>query len=1038
MHSKIMIVVSQTGWWCTACKFMKKHTASIDEHLKNHHLDLLSLASAAIPDSLHCLELDEDKGISSHLEKMADEERADGNEKLLCPGPVQEVHFLKRSRHIEKEEAVEPQIRNRTRSARALTAVPDIVSLENGHAVSRRMKSLSNRQISTRHKDKGHQGDSAKSNSKVLKRKLRGQSNQAQTPVKAKKTQLVVSVEKVHADSKIHLGPNQCEEQSNECHKKQHLLSVEKDEADLTKSISSSQKQKECPKPARAMKTRFNPGETKRPGIGGKPTKRTSPVADQEKKRLAQCYADMQNICTSEQKTFSVQAITHLEELDSVVSDNFLSMETVGNREAAFDSSSAEINQDVSPSTSQLEAEDNTTKDKEHQSDSSAPKRHKTYHQSEKDNAVDHVAAESLSDSVSICHQKSNENQVRLRRRDDPLTSNIDKNPPLFGQTVISCHTKTDFSADIQSRTETVTALAKENTGQVKDKETNRTVRELCETDTSTSNIHGTNVQSYQEDFCGQSSFQMSLSNSNISAATHCPLQYHVSCENEGHKGLPTNFVATTKSRQDAAIFVSSMDPISHSATHSSPHFAEPDASKHASDPNLMNSSDSQTVYCLQSECSDVEWSASVECKDWIINRTSFSFSNQKPAVSFDKPSEIHVCTVCHAKFSSRKLLDAHLSQLPTDSVQCKNCSRLFHSVHNLNLHVFGDHEKKSLPFCFECGSNFQSMESFERHLFQHNHDHEPDLLYREYHFCQICKTDIPCQYNSLQKHYFKKHQITLCLECFVGSKLQLLSDAALAKEHRHTHVNFCNMCVQDFPSSESLQAHHNSHSSCQYREDGHGEVCERCHMWCPNKAVKVLHHKEHQLQMMRTWRAEKWGVGFTCVHCEKVLRNKRNLQRHIAQQHSSCRSYKFHCEFCGIGVDSRSRLKDHIALHHLGIKRYSCEFCSESFTCTPTLRRHVLKEHALDKQYTCEICGEKFCDKIRLMRHTYLHTGSARFMCEKCGKGFPSSSEFKKHTAVHAEKRDFICEGCGQGYKRKEHLKRHTSKCSKAVHLNL
>ena len=436
-------------------------------------------------------------------------------------------------------------------------------------------------------------------------------------------------------------------------------------------------------------------------------------------------------------------------------------------------------------------------------------------------------------------------------------------------------------------------------------------------------------------------------------------------------------------------------------------------------------------------ETSEIENLEPQESEEWVKNKTRFSFTSTKPSLTVEQPSQIFECTVCQAKFSSAENLSGHVLKMAAHSdfvFQCKTCFRTFHSSHDLNLHVFGEHEKKKKPFCFECGEKFQSMETFERHLHQHLWNQDPMLLDMEFHACQICKMDVVCKYASIQKHYYNKHKVTTCLECFVRSQLVVLSDSVSIKEHRQMHINFCNICLQDFPSAESLQAHYQQHASSRQEEDGKGHLCERCSQWCPNKASVVLHHKEHKLQIMRNWRVEKWGVGISCVHCDKVLRNKRNLQRHIAQLHSSSRSYKFHCEFCGKGVDSKNNLKDHIALRHLGIKRYICEFCHQRFACAPTLRRHVLRDHATDKQYTCEFCSERFCEKFNLTKHMYIHTGSARFMCEQCGKAFHSSSEFKKHTSVHAEKREFVCQGCGQGYKRKEHLKRHLTKCTKVI----
>ncbi|KAL8603945.1 hypothetical protein ACOMHN_038989 [Nucella lapillus] len=158
----------------------------------------------------------------------------------------------------------------------------------------------------------------------------------------------------------------------------------------------------------------------------------------------------------------------------------------------------------------------------------------------------------------------------------------------------------------------------------------------------------------------------------------------------------------------------------------------------------------------------------------------------------------------------------------------------------------------------------------------------------------------------------------------------------------------------------------------------------------------------------------------------DRTLYGRCGLIRHIRLKHASSPIYRFHCDICGKGVESKQNLQNHIAVHHDGVKRYGCEYCDQRFVCASTLKYHTLKEHTIEQQYKCEECGERFCDKVRLARHMYIHTGSARFMCELCGKGCHTTSEFKRHMTTHEEKRSFVCPQCGLEYKRRDHLTRH------------
>ncbi|KAL8603957.1 hypothetical protein ACOMHN_039001 [Nucella lapillus] len=385
-------------------------------------------------------------------------------------------------------------------------------------------------------------------------------------------------------------------------------------------------------------------------------------------------------------------------------------------------------------------------------------------------------------------------------------------------------------------------------------------------------------------------------------------------------------------------------------------------------------------------------------------------------------------CSVCKQTFESVGEFEHHQRDVAGfDSVECKRCGSTFHGLNELNLHVFSLHETEKQAFCFTCDVDVTGMEMIEKHVHKHAYDCERLLVQMRFHDCRLCSEELSSSYSTLRTHYYQHHVAHVCRECF-----QYFTDLSAYKEHCSTHCDdlfLCSICGTKFEREEDFD----SHAPCSkdiWAEDGKGDQCVKCGLWCPNRAVVEAHRKQHRSQEDVQAYRQGAKIGFPCSACEKVFKNKHACRRHVKMVHEGVSCYKHYCEYCGKGFLTKGHMRDHIALHHLKIKRYTCDYCSQQFVCAPTLRRHIRKEHTKHKPYECQHCGERFFEKTPLQRHLTQHTGLAPFMCEHCGKGFYTKHSFTNHASTHSSVKDYVCSGCQKGFTRKYNLQTHVKIC--------
>lgn len=451
------------------------------------------------------------------------------------------------------------------------------------------------------------------------------------------------------------------------------------------------------------------------------------------------------------------------------------------------------------------------------------------------------------------------------------------------------------------------------------------------------------------------------------------------------------------------------------------------DTSKVSSDVQMLPTSSGMSINSKPVYVSPLSTTSSAQEKGISKSKDTFG-PDENRAVSQKNQSGIGLKT-----FDSLGLMQKDMKKEGNlETIECKRCQQKFHGMHQLNLHVFSVHETEKQGFCFICNEDTEGLETLERHVYRHAFHSECILADLQFHDCRICQEELQSSYPVLRLHYYQHHIAHVCVKCF-----QNFSDTASYVEHCKRHEGqqvVCSICGAEFSSVESLQLHFPC-AEDMWAEDDKGAQCPKCELWCPNRAVVEAHRKQHRSQ--EDVEAYRKGAkkGFPCISCDKVFKNKHACRRHVKMVHQGVSCYKHYCEYCGKGFLTKGHMRDHIALHHLGIKRYKCEYCDQQFVCGPTLRRHVRKEHTKHKPYACEYCGERFFEKTPLQRHLTFHTGLAPFMCEHCGKGFYTKHSFTYHRTTHSTVRDFSCSGCQKGFTRKYNLQAHMKICKLVSH---
>ena len=349
---------------------------------------------------------------------------------------------------------------------------------------------------------------------------------------------------------------------------------------------------------------------------------------------------------------------------------------------------------------------------------------------------------------------------------------------------------------------------------------------------------------------------------------------------------------------------------------------------------------------------------------------------------------KMYQCGICFERFTGKKVLLDHISDAHADNkhkhVECPICHIFISTKAILENHCKLVHDRKIEDFSRKIMLKEEGPEGevFENDL--------PDVDYKgtQMVFCSLCDKTFSSK-SSMDKHMpFHSKKKTF--------------------ELKEIKV-FCSLCDKTFASKSAMDKHMPFHSL--EPNENKRYPCPLCpgiyiNVESLTKHISSFHNKQ-----------ENFGQDFegcSCLKCDIVFSNRRNLRKHIRRVHEPIEMHQ--CKLCDLKVTTERSLKKHILTIHEGKSPFECNQCDAKYRTRTTLYKHIREIH--EKTFKCLTCFMRFSEASLLKNHEKVHERKKlqpNFKCFICKANYELKTDFAKHISeVHEGKKPLICPYCG------------------------
>ncbi|XP_017875965.1 uncharacterized protein LOC108622542 [Ceratina calcarata] len=339
-------------------------------------------------------------------------------------------------------------------------------------------------------------------------------------------------------------------------------------------------------------------------------------------------------------------------------------------------------------------------------------------------------------------------------------------------------------------------------------------------------------------------------------------------------------------------------------------------------------------------------------------------------------------CQICHEKFPSVLLFNAHLKIHP---LECSQCGKYFYRKQNFKLHMKRHLGIKPFP-CTVCDKAFLTKQKLD----EHTNGHTGNAPVK----CNLCNETFR-RYSNLTQHKNRHHlNIKRKLKdyiCHCGEVFHTKKKLAWHKETHDEKPKACTYCNERFIHMASLTRHmrraHNKRFVPDAQRESENVECPVC---------KCIYLRSSLAVHMRVHNGER---PYECQVCAKTFSTKWNLQLH-KWTHAARSTKPFKCNQCSGAFYRHSDYTAHMNSHR-NVRPYTCNYCGAQFIRKYNCLRHV-KEHEENKAYTCDVCNKTFHRSYYLKEHLRVHSGARPYTCHICGKSSGTKSNHNKHVRIH------------------------------------
>ena len=173
-----------------------------------------------------------------------------------------------------------------------------------------------------------------------------------------------------------------------------------------------------------------------------------------------------------------------------------------------------------------------------------------------------------------------------------------------------------------------------------------------------------------------------------------------------------------------------------------------------------------------------------------------------------------------------------------------------------------------------------------------------------------------------------------------------------------------------------------------------------------------------------------------SCDICNKTLKGKEALRRHVNRQHLTHGGGDFECLLCDILFSTKDRLDYHVrSVHNEPDTLEACAHCSYTARNRRDVVRHINRRHNASmvkkEQLQCTECAFTTKSQLRLFNHCKQHDFSSR-KCPECDFVATYAKGLKGHIQrIHDDWKAYACDKCSYRAARLSLLNAHQVKHS-------
>ena len=424
--------------------------------------------------------------------------------------------------------------------------------------------------------------------------------------------------------------------------------------------------------------------------------------------------------------------------------------------------------------------------------------------------------------------------------------------------------------------------------------------------------------------------------------------------------------------------------------------------------------------------------------------RSTSGLSSEELAFGSRNPTGQN-CDICFVFIETDEELRSHMNLHEASDVlmfiPCSICLKPFQCEETLQWHMKKYHPKeyeepvdeKSRIKCDRCDKTFKNDNALITHMEEHN-DLTSEKAVQERTFvekvftCEICQK-VYKRFSALWKHMKvcdsnEKIELDckLCSKVFKTKNAFLLHKVVTHAGEKKLEINFS---LKRQSSQQNLTVHKRSYTNdlksdkLEHKDDEKPLSCEI--------VANKQEYKGNEKPLLFDTVADKQEhkeKPLPCDICQRVLKTKLSLSRHMKNCHDPNKKTDLSCQYCPKVCKTSYSLTSHERVH-TGERPFKCSLCPQSLKSKPSLKIHE-RSHTNEKPFICKFCDKGFNQFPNLTRHIQIHENKRRFTCQHCQKKFRLKQSLEQHMNGHTGKRPYKCRFCSKTFSQKASMYVH------------